>query len=276
MRQMSTSRSLRGQPGFAWLLRAGRGVKRVSRSAAHRIETLARTRLLFGVQPLAQQWFERGFPIHRYYLEHFLQTHASDIRGHCLEFQEDSYTTRFGGTRVTALDILHKERDALSGHATLIADLTRPNSIPSDTFDCIICTYVLHVIADIDRLVAELHRILRTNGVLLVAVPDITINYPEHNELWRFTAKGLRQVLGTVFEGSIEAVSFGNSLVAAGELRGLTVKDFSPATLSYQDARYGLLTCARALKAARAQKKGSTSPGAEPTGNRSVRGGTVG
>ena len=40
--------------------------------------------------------FDRGVPIHRHYVEQFLREFASDIRGHSLEFQDDSYTSRFG------------------------------------------------------------------------------------------------------------------------------------------------------------------------------------
>jgi predicted SAM-dependent methyltransferase len=42
-------------------------------------------------------------------------------------------------------------------------------------------------VLDVDRMVAELRRILKPGGVLLAAVPDITVCYPEHGELWRFT-----------------------------------------------------------------------------------------
>lgn len=217
--------------------------------ARERLVTLMlRARLGQGVSPFVDRWFARGKPVHRYYLERFLAQHAPDIRGHCLEFQEDSYTTRFGGAQVTQLDILHlhKERDA---QATLYADLTRDNDIPSAAFDCIICTYVLHSINDPPKFVRELHRILRAGGVLFVAVPDITVSYPEFSELWRFTPLGLTRLLETAFgSGNVQACGYGNSLTCAGEIRGLAVADFSPAELEYRDPRFGLVACARAVK----------------------------
>lgn len=212
----------------------------------------ARLGMAMGMAPTANDWFARGMPVHRYYLERFLAERAGDIRGHCLEFQEDSYTSRFGGSRAQKVDILHKENDAHSAHATLVADLTAPNDIPSDTFDCIICTYVLHLVFELERFVAELHRILAPDGVLLVAVPNITIWYPRYPELWRFTPEGLRRLLARSFgEQRVQACSYGNSLTAAGELRGLVVGDFAPAELNENDERYGLVTCARAVKAGR-------------------------
>src|SRR6187399_1812197 len=77
-------------------------------SAIPKSET--RQRLGVGLEPLSDRLgFDRGLPIHRYYVEHYLQTHATDIRGHCLEFQWDTYTRRFGGPAVTKSDILHHD-----------------------------------------------------------------------------------------------------------------------------------------------------------------------
>jgi len=120
----------------------------------------ARLRLAVGVAPLNAPWLQRrgGLPIHRYYLEAFLGEFAADIHGHCLEFQDGSYATRFGGKQVTKLDILHKE--AGNPRATIVADLTQPHAIPANTFECIICTHVLHVIRDVDTFVMELKRLL--------------------------------------------------------------------------------------------------------------------
>lgn len=203
--------------------------------------------LTHGVQPIVNSWDERGMSIHRRYLEQFLQESSLDIKGHCLEFQEDSYTSRFGNQKVTKLDILNKEKDHSS--STIVADLTKPNDIPSNTFDCIICTYVLHIVPESEKMISELHRILKPGGVLLVAVPNITITYPKYNELWRFTAQGLHFVLARSFESQAVTVqTYGNCLVAAGELRGMRAFDFTQAQLRYNDPRYAVIVCARAVK----------------------------
>lgn len=224
------------------------------RTACHRVRerltaSVLRARLGVGVPPLSNHWFARGVPIHRYYVEHYLSQQAADIRGQCLEFQEDSYASRFGGHRVTRLEILHKERDPRAPQATLFADLTRDNAVPSGIFDCIICTYVLHVVDDLPRFTKELHRILRPGGVLFVAVPNITVAYPEFPELWRFTPTGLGRLLEHAFGvGNVRTSSYGNSLTCAGELRGLAAPDFTCAELDYNDPRFGLVSCARAVK----------------------------
>ena len=68
----------------------------------------AHLRLGFGLRPMSYLWgLDRGVPIHRHYLEQFLREFSSDIRGHSLEFQEDSYTSRFGA-----------DQDNQEGHPT--------------------------------------------------------------------------------------------------------------------------------------------------------------
>jgi hypothetical protein len=208
----------------------------------------SRVRLTVGVQPLSYLWgFDRGVPIHRYYLEQFLQEYARDIRGHCLEFQNPGYTPRFGGSAVGKLDILHI--DNTNPLATIVADLTQPNDVPSNEFDCIICTHVLHVIAELDKAISELYRILKPGGVLLVSVPHVSMCDPGFHEIWRFTPEGLCLVLAKAFGTSnVNVRAYGNSLTAAGEIRGLVAHEFSKATLDYHDPRFAVEVCARACK----------------------------
>lgn len=198
-----------------------------------------------GSQPLAENWCERGISVHRVYLDWYLQKFAADIKGHCLEFQDDTYTSHFSD-RITKLDILNKESIP---NATIVADLTQPNNLPSNTYDCIICTYVLHIIAEPEKIISELHRLLKPGGVLLIAVPNITINYPIYPEYWRFTARGLHYLLAKSFlTQQIDIQTYGNSLVAAGELRGMVAFDFTKAKLEHNDPRFPLIVCARAVK----------------------------
>jgi glycosyltransferase involved in cell wall biosynthesis len=226
--------------------------KRIVRRALDTIELSriprVRARMGIGCEPLSQSWsFDRGLPIHRYYVERFLRECASDIHGRCLEFQEDSYTTRFGGTAVRKLDVLHL--DASNPNATIAADLTRPNDVPSNAFDCIICTHVLHVVDDVTAFVRELHRILAPEGVLLMATPFVSMCGPQSHELSRLTPEGLRRLLASVFaDARVSIRPYGNSLTAAGELRGLVVAEFSAAELDLEDARFAVEICARAAK----------------------------
>jgi SAM-dependent methyltransferase len=208
----------------------------------------ARAQLTVGVQPISPPGqLKRGMPINRYYLEQFLPEVSSDIFGHCLEFLADHYTSRFGGNRVTKLDILHKDND--NKKATIVADLTNPNHIPSNQFDCIICTYVLNGIFDLDKAVSELYRILKPGGVLLVAVPNVDKCYLPWHEIWRFAPEGLHLVLARAFGAeNVTVRAYGNSLTAAGFIRGLAAHEFTKAELNYHSPEFAVGVFARARK----------------------------
>lgn len=209
--------------------------------------SVARLRLAWGVKPLGARWGQRGRIVHRHYIEAFISANAELVRGYCLEFQEDTYTTRFGGEQLRGIDILHQT--AANPAATIVADLTLPNAIESEQFDCIICTQVLHLVDRPDRMVAELFRLLKPGGSLLVAVPNITPDYGHFGELWRFTPLGLRLLLSGAFPADeVTVASYGNSLTVAGELRGLAVRDFYRHELDRNDPRFGLISCAVARK----------------------------
>jgi hypothetical protein len=207
-----------------------------------------REHLLTNTMPLSYAWgVDRGLPVHRLHLEQFLARHAGDIRGRCLEFQEPRYVPRFGGTAVRSIDVLHL--DATNPAATVVADLTKPNELASDRFDCIVCTHVLQSIFDVSRAVAELHRILAPGGVLLLAEPQIAMCDSRYDELWRFTTSGLTRLLTTVFSPeAVDVQGFGNSLTAAGELRGLVAGEFAAGILEHHDPRFAAELCARAVK----------------------------
>ena len=208
----------------------------------------ARRLMARSVEPLSELWgLDRGVPPHRVYLEQFLLRHRSDIRGRVLEFQEDSYATRFGGAAVTRLDILHVE--AGNPIATIVADLTKPNDIPSDTFDCIICTHVLHMIFDVEKATREMARLLRPGGVLLAAVPMSGMYAPKYRDMWRMTPAGLEELLWRSFgKANVQVEAFGNSLIAAGELRGLVAREFREADVHTHDERFAVEVCGRAVK----------------------------
>jgi SAM-dependent methyltransferase len=211
----------------------------------------ARARIALGRRPLSEKWgTDRGLPIHRYYLRQFLYEFRGDVKGHCLEFQEGDYCKRFGGSAVSKLDILHI--DSSNPSATIVADLTQPNGIPDNQFDCIVCTHVLHVVFDLRKAVAELHRILKPGGVLLIAVPAVSMCDPEYHELWRFTPEGLHLLLAHVFYGEVTVHGYGNSLAAAAELRGLVADELLPGELAFSDPRFAVEVCARAVKSSAA------------------------
>jgi len=223
-------------------------VKRVARGPYLFVKGIfAKLRMPWRVAPFSYKWgFDRGLPIHRYYLERFLGEFASDIRGRCLEFQDDDYTSRFGGDAVEQLDILHI--DESNPNATIVADLTKPNAIPDASFDCIVCTHVLNAVRDLDAIVSDMYRILRPGGVLLVALPHVSMYSQSAGEIWRFTPGGLQTLLARSFGDQVVVRAYGNSLAAAAEIRGMIADELSPRQLRVHDPRFAVEVCARAWK----------------------------
>ena len=196
-------------------------------------------------------WDRGGLPVDRYYIERFLQQHASDIAGHVLEVRDDAYTRKFGGARVTRADILHPTAD--NENATIVADLTCAEHVPSDSFDCIILTQVLPFIPDPQAAVRTLHRILRPGGVVLATMPGISqiVRYDmdRWGDYWRFTSLSARRAFECAFpQGDVRVQAHGNVLAATAFLQGLSSRELRPNELEYQDPDYEVLITVRAVK----------------------------
>jgi glycosyltransferase involved in cell wall biosynthesis/SAM-dependent methyltransferase len=196
-------------------------------------------------------WDRGGLPVDRYYIERFLQQHAGDISGRVLEVRDDAYTRRFGGVNVTRSDVLHPTPD--NEKATIVADLTSADHIPSNTFDCIVLTQVLPFILDVPAALRTLHRILRPGGVVLASVPGISqiVRYDmdRWGDYWRFTSLSARRLFECGFpEGEVRVEAHGNVLAATAFLQGLSSRDLRPDELDYTDPDYEVLITVRAMK----------------------------
>ena len=207
------------------------------------------------LRPISYEFgFDRGLPIDRYYIESFLERHASDIHGHVLEVGDDSYMCRFGGDRVLKKDILHVAEGNPAG--TIVADLARADHIPSNYFDCIILTQTLHFVYNVDAALQTLRRILKPGGVLLATFPGISqISTDEWSDswYWAFTLHSAHRMFESVFPaGNLEIGSHGNVLAAMAFLQGLAVDELDREELDYSDPHYQTLLTVRAVKPERA------------------------
>jgi SAM-dependent methyltransferase len=210
------------------------------RQLPHRVEPFRRS---FGLG--------YGQCIDRYYIERFLSQHSKDIYGHVLELQDNNYTRRFGGSSVEKSDVL----DIRPGHpgATITADLSKPTSIPSNTFDCVILTQTLPFIYDVRAAIAEVHRILTPGGVVLGTLPGIAqiarYGMDRWGDYWRFTSLSAQMLFAEMFPSeSLELEAYGNVLAAVGLLHGLVAEELSPEQLNYRDPDYEVTITVRARK----------------------------
>jgi SAM-dependent methyltransferase len=198
----------------------------------------------------------RGLEIDRYYIEKFLTEFSSDVRGRVLEIKHNTYTLRYGGNRVTKSDVLHPVEG--NPDATIVADLTKADNLPSNTFDAIIFTQTLQFIYDIRTVIATLHRILKPGGVLLVTASGMAQlsleDFDKWGEYWRFTSLSARLLFEETFgAGNVTVRSYGNVLAAISFLEGLAVEDLKKKELDAVDRSYEILIAVRAVKAGKAE-----------------------
>jgi glycosyltransferase involved in cell wall biosynthesis/SAM-dependent methyltransferase len=195
--------------------------------------------------------FDRGTPVDRYYIERFLVENMGDIQGRVLEIGDNTYTLRFGGTRVERSDILHV--DATNPRATFIADLTRPDVLPEAAFDCIVLTQTLHLLFDMQSGIATLCRALKPGGVLLLTTPGISqVDGGEWRDIWYWslTAAAARRLLEAQFRPEAVVVeTHGNVFAATAFLYGLAVEELDRSDLDVDDPSYPVIVMARAIKA---------------------------
>jgi len=206
---------------------------------------------LGGLEPVSREFgFDRGKPVDRRYIEQFLLGHKYDIRGHVLEVGDSTYTREYGEDRVSRSDVLHIDPGAKQ--ATWIADLADGRELPSNTFDCVILTQTLHLIFDLARAVATLHRILKPGGVALVTVPGVSsVDRGEWGRTWYWsmTAASLERLLSGRFASRDISVSvFGNVKSAVAFLHGLAEHELRPPELDACDPQYPVIVAARVVK----------------------------
>lgn len=136
------------------------------------------------------------------------------------------WLTRVEGPQLSVLDVggrVQPYRPLLEGslrryiavdlrQSSLVNVVARGEQIPlaDGQFDLVICTQVLQYIAQPDAVIAEIHRVLKLGGSLLLSVPA---TYPRDadEECWRFFPAALRQLLSSFSE--IEVAPEGSSVV---------------------------------------------------------------
>ena len=77
------------------------------------------------------------------------------------------------------------------------------------TFDLVICTQMLEYAPEPPRVIAEIRRVLKSGGYLLMSVPSVFPRDADYDR-WRFLAPGIRQLLSGF--SSAEIVPEGGSI----------------------------------------------------------------
>jgi SAM-dependent methyltransferase len=205
------------------------------------------------IGPLRPNWgFGHGLPVDRHYIESFLERNADRVRGRVLEIGDDTYTRRFGGDRVTGIDVLLGPPGG--DGATIVADLGDAPHIPDARFDAIVCTQTLQLVYDIHAAVATLHRVLKQGGSALVTMPGITriarSEMDRWGDFWRITGRTAERMFGEVFgAANIDVWTGGNALTAVAFLHGVTAQELTAAELDTPHRDYEVIVAVRATRA---------------------------
>jgi SAM-dependent methyltransferase len=235
--------------------RVGREVKLQTGRVVGRPVAPPPGRVRFGdlrrTRPIATDFgYGRGGPVDRSYIERFLDRHATDIMGRCLEIGDASYLRQFGGDRLERVDVLHVDPNAPD--VTLVGDLADEATLPPGVFDCVVLTQTLHLIFDFEAALRNVRRSLAPGGVLLMTVPGIShVDPGSWGSTWHysFSRPAVERMMADCFAGcEVTIGSHGNVLAAIAFLHGLGVGELTAAELDDDDEVYSLIHTVRAVQ----------------------------
>lgn len=203
-------------------------------------------------EPISRKFgFDRGRPIDRYYIDSFLKQNQNLITGSVLEIAESTYSKQFGHD-ISSYEILHY--DDSNKNATIVGDLTKPETLPEGKIDCFICTQTLNFIYDVQKAIKGSYKVLKPGGTFLCTVSGISqisrYDMDRWGDYWRFTDLSIRKMVESVFgEGNVEIVTFGNVLAAITFLQGLAIDDLPDVSvLDMKDPDYQITIGIKAIK----------------------------
>jgi SAM-dependent methyltransferase len=220
-----------------------------------RIRRLFKVPIFWGnlrrIKPVSSVFgYDRGKQsIARYYIDNFIETNSSSIQGAILEIGDNTYSLKHGKNLLLS-DVLHVEG---SPTATIIADLTKTNSIPDNIYDCIIIPQTFQFIYDMNAAIENSYRILKPGGILLATFTGISqisrFDMDRWGDYWRLTSLSAKKLFSTYFDHhNIDIETHGNVLVATAFLQGLSSHELTKNELSFKDENYEVVITVRAQK----------------------------
>lgn len=82
----------------------------------------------------------------------------------------------------------------------LVVDVQSMPEVSDVSFDCVYCSGVLEHVKDFHLGIAEITRVLKENGVLLLGLPFRQAIHMPPNDYWRFTEFGIHHLLSVSYE----------------------------------------------------------------------------
>jgi len=138
---------------------------------------------------------------------------------------------------------------ASAAGADIIASLDHL-PVQDGSFQAIVSTQVLEHVADPDRVVAEMHRVLGPGGRLFMTAPMVGELHEEPFDFYRFTNHGLRHVLGRAGFADVEVAPLSGYFTTLAQLLrqgGAAMGVPAQGELGRRAVAAGLRTVARGL-----------------------------
>jgi hypothetical protein len=198
-----------------------------------------------------------GTPIVRYYWDRYLSIHQNDIRGRCLEIGSTNTIRKYGSKSLVQADAIDITKH--SNEITVVADLSRADNVPSDTYDCFVNQFSTAFIYDIESALYHSVRILRPSGVLLVNFPCLDYYFPKGLDMftgppiymyWWYTPIMVENLLRRIglTEKDFQLDIYGNLFSRIAYQINMPVEELTRKELDFRDTGHPLLICARILK----------------------------
>lgn len=222
-----------------WRARSNRTMRPVSWGNLRRLD------------PVSDRYgYDRGISADRALVDAFIASHADDIRGVVLEVRDPLYAGRHGAD-VDRYEVIDVDRG--NQHATIVADLGEPGSLPQQRFDCFIMTQTLYLVRDPVTALRNAYDCLRPGGTLLLTTPVVARVDPTAGlgaDYWRLEPAGLETLLRAALppEADVDVGSSGNVLVCLCTLMGIAAEELSKRELTHQDDRYPVIAVARVAR----------------------------
>ena len=203
------------------------------------------------IEPISRVFgFDRGTPIDRVYIEHFLNINKQYIQGVVCEIADNSYSKKYG-SNVKAYEILHYTND--NPRATIVGDLTDISTLPQNRVDCFILTQTLNFIYDFKSAIKGVHYMLKKDGVVLATVSGISqisrYDMDRWGDYWRFTNLSAKRIFEEAFgKGNVDIKTYGNVLTAISFLHGISAEELTREELFFTDEDYQILIGIKAVK----------------------------
>ncbi len=141
-------------------------------------------------------WCSMNWLVHRILEKHLARIAREHARGRLLDIGcgEKPYRTLFAPFVKEHIGLDHAETQ--HGHAAI--DLYGyAEAIPAEalSFDTVLCTAVLEHVKEPAQAVAEMHRVLRSGGVVILTAPFFWHIHEAPRDFYRYTAYGLRYLM---------------------------------------------------------------------------------